>query len=72
MKRNDTEERVSARTAFKLTHDEVIEALDMFVVYRGEKVPEGVRNLWFNDASPDCCLTLVVDRDGPAETKAKP
>lgn len=66
MKQEHTPQRTSpARTVFRLTMDEVAEALAEWVNRRGVKVPTGHRHVWnydYDDRAP-YSHTLVVDHD---------
>lgn len=65
MKREHTPEQARvARTVFRLTRKEVIEAFVMYIASKGEAVPEGKAFVWFPDShrvENEKLVTLGVD-----------
>jgi hypothetical protein len=52
-----------ARHVFRLSREELIEAVIAYITTQGETVPEGQISLWglHHDSYHEPCLSLVVD-----------
>lgn len=63
----------SSRTAYRLTDEDVVEALVLFVASKGETIPEGKRGVavrdpgayYPQDEGPGPLATLVIDHVEP-------